>query len=40
MDEGNECSSFEFVGTIISGSTIITELTPTITVTTNSVGGS
>ena len=35
----NECSSFEFVGTIISGSTTITDLQPTITVTTNSVGG-
>ena len=36
---GNECSSFEFVGTITSGTTIITELQPTITVTTSSVGG-
>ena len=36
----NECSSFEFVGTIISGSTTITDLQPTITVTTNAFGGS
>ena len=36
----NECSSFEFVGSIISGSTTITDLQPTISVTTNSFGGS
>jgi hypothetical protein len=38
--EANECSSFEFVGAFEYGTQIITQISPTITVNTRSVGGS